>query len=138
MPDRPWRPGEPVDWELPGPLSTAGGLHAFLLESTGATSGALRRAVLGYLEDGSDAWLVIGSKGGAPQHPAWVHNLAARPQATVILADGERVAVRAERLAGEELDRAWRRIAVDAPEYVEYRARTSRDIPVIRLHRLGR
>jgi hypothetical protein len=49
------------------------------------------------------------------------------------LADGTRVAVRAQRLAGEELDRAWERIADEAPEYVAYRSRTTRSIPVIRL-----
>jgi F420H(2)-dependent quinone reductase len=130
-----WRPGEPVDWEKPGELWTAGGLHAFVVETKGARSGQTRRAILGYLEDGPDAWLVIGSKGGAPTHPAWVHNLATGEPATVVLADGQRVKVTAERLAGDELDRAWVRIAEEAPEYVPYRSRTTREIPVIRLTR---
>ena len=95
-----WRPGEAVDWDHPGELRTSGGLHAFGLETTGARTGSVRRAVLGYLEEGRDGWLVIGSKGGAPRHPAWVANLAARPDATVILADGSRVPVHAERLEG--------------------------------------
>jgi deazaflavin-dependent oxidoreductase (nitroreductase family) len=127
-----WRPGDPVDWERPGELWTAGGLHAFVVESAGARTGSKRLAVLGYLEEGPDAWLVIGSKGGAPTNPAWVYNLAANP-ATVVMADGTRVPVRAERLAGEELDRAWERIADEAPEYVAYRSRTKRSIPVFRL-----
>ena len=46
---------------------------------------------------------------------------------------GTRVAVRAERLAGDSLDRAWERIAEEAPEYVAYRSTTDRAIPVIRL-----
>ncbi len=125
----------PVQWERPGELWTAGGLHAFVLETIGARSGDVRRAVLGYLDDGSAAWLVIGSKGGAPRNPAWVHNLAAHPEATVVLAAGERVPVLAERLAGEELERAWARIRVEAPEYFAYLSRTSRAIPVIRLVR---
>ena len=82
MTGRAWRPGDPVDWDRPGELWTAGGLHAFVVETTGAKTGALRRAVLGYLEDGPDAWLVIGSKGGAPTNPAWVHNIAANASAT--------------------------------------------------------
>jgi len=130
-----WRPGDPVNWERPGLLFTAGGLHSFVLETTGARTGMLRRAVLGYLEDGPDAWLVIGSLGGADRNPAWVYNLAAHPDATVVLADGERIAVRAQRLGGEELDQAWARAAVEAPEYVAYRSRTDRAIPVIRLRR---
>src|SRR5918992_345632 len=79
-----WRPGDPVDWERPGELWTAGGLHSFVVESKGARTGETRRAVLGYLEEGQDAWLVIGSMGGAPRNPAWVHNLEAEPSATVV------------------------------------------------------
>lgn len=130
-----WRPGDPVDWEHPGELWTAGGLHSFVLETIGARSGLVRRAVLGYLDDGADGWLIIGSKGGAPVNPAWVANLAAHPDATVVLADGTRVPVHAERLAGAELDDAWRRIDTEAPEYPVYRSRTQRAIPVIRLLR---
>ena len=130
-----WRPGDPVDWDRPGELWTGGGLHSFVLETTGAHTGEVRRAVLGYLEDGSDAWLVIGSKGGAPTNPAWVANLAANPDATVVLADGTRVPVRAERLEGEDYEEAWRRIAEEAPEYPTYRSRTTRQIPIFRLRR---
>ena len=128
-----WRPGDPVDWERPGELWTAGGLHAFVVESRGAQTGRTRRAILGYLEDGPGAWLVIASKGGAPTNPAWVHNLATDPTATVVMADGARVAVHAERLSGDEEEQAWARIAVEAPEYVAYRSRTKRSIPIIRL-----
>jgi deazaflavin-dependent oxidoreductase (nitroreductase family) len=130
-----WRPGDPVDWERPGELWTAGGLHSFVVETTGARTGRHRRAILGYLDDGPDAWLVIASKGGAPTNPAWVHNLASEPSATVVLADGTRVAVQGERLSGDDEQRAWVRIAEEAPEYVAYRSRTKRQIPIIRLTR---
>lgn len=133
-----WRPGDPVDWERPGELWTAGGLHAFVLETTGAKSGLRRRAVVGYLEDGADAWLVMGSKGGAPTNPRWVYNLATNPEATVVLAGGRRVPVRAARLAGAQLDHAWERLAEEAPEFPAYRSRTKREIPVIRLERQDR
>jgi deazaflavin-dependent oxidoreductase (nitroreductase family) len=128
-----WQPGDPVDWERPGELWTAGGLHSFVVETTGARTGSKRRAVLGYLEDGPDAWLVIASKGGAPTNPAWVYNLASDPTATVVMAEGTRVAVRGERLSGDDEKRAWARIAEEAPEYVGYRSRTERQIPIIRL-----
>ena len=128
-----WRPGDPVDWERPGELWTSGGLHSFVVETTGARTGSTRRAVLGYLEEGPDAWLVIASKGGAPTNPAWVYNIAADPSTTIVMADGTRVAVRGERLIGEDEERAWVRIAEEAPEYVGYRSRTKRQIPIIRL-----
>jgi deazaflavin-dependent oxidoreductase (nitroreductase family) len=133
MTDRAWRPGDPVDWDRPGELWTSGGLHSFVVETKGAKSGQLRRAVLGYLEDGPDAWLVIGSKGGAPTNPGWVYNIATNPAATIVMADGSRIPVRGERLEGAAEDRAWERIATEAPEYVTYRARTHRSIPIIRL-----
>jgi deazaflavin-dependent oxidoreductase (nitroreductase family) len=128
-----WRPGDPIDWDRPGELWTAGGLHAFVVETTGARTRARRRAVLGYLEDGPDAWLVIGSKGGAPTNPAWVHNIAANPSTTIVMADGTRVPAIGARLSGEDEARAWGRIATEAPEYAAYRPRTSRRIPIIRL-----
>ena len=130
-----WGPGDPVDWEHPGELWTAGGLHSFVLETIGARTAQVRHAVLGYLDEGKDGWLVIASKGGAPTNPAWFANLAAQPGATVVLADGTRVPVHAERLEGDELEEAWRRIAEEAPEYPVYLSRTSREIPVIRLAR---
>ncbi len=77
-----WTPGNPVDWDHPGELWTAGGFHSFVVETTGARTGELRRSILGYLEEGPDAWLVIGSKGGALTNPGWVHNLAAHAAAT--------------------------------------------------------
>jgi deazaflavin-dependent oxidoreductase (nitroreductase family) len=127
----------PVNWEKPGELWTAGGLHAFVLETTGAKTNHTRRAVLGYLGE-PNGWLVIGSKGGAPTNPAWVHNLAEHPDATVVLADGERVPVRAERLNGDDVQRAWQRIEVDAPEFPKYREKTSRELPIFRLIRQDR
>ncbi len=135
MTDTAWRPGRPINWERPGELFTAGGLHAFVVETTGARSGDTRRAALGYLEEGAEAWLVIGSKGGAPRNPGWVYNLRTHPAATVVLADGERVPVHARELEGEALDEAWKRIATEAPEYPVYRSRTERAIPVFRLTR---
>lgn len=135
MTDKRWRPGDPVDWQRPGELWTAGGLHSFVVETSGAKSGSTRRAILGYLDDGPDAWLIIGSKGGAPTNPAWVHNLEANPAATVVMPDGSRVPVSAERLHGAAEDQAWQRIATEAAEYVTYRSRTDRAIPIFRLER---
>src|SRR3990170_1123862 len=130
-----WRPGDPVDWARPGELWTGGGLHSFVVETTGAQSGSTRRAILGYLEDGPDAWLIIGSKGGAPTDPAGVHNLEVNPAATVVMADGSRVPVHARRLEGEAEEQVWDRLGSEAPEYLAYRSKTDRPIPVIRLER---
>jgi deazaflavin-dependent oxidoreductase (nitroreductase family) len=118
-----------------GGARTRGGVQSLVLETQGAKSGQMREAVLGYIEEDLDAWLVIASAIGASRHPSWLHNLAKRPDATAEFGDGRRVEVRAETLDGPDLDRAWERIGVDAPEYVKYRSKTDRAIPVIRLRR---
>jgi deazaflavin-dependent oxidoreductase (nitroreductase family) len=114
---------------------TGGGLHAVVLETTGARSGEPRTAILGYVEESDSSWLVIASLAGAARNPAWLYNLARRPEATIEFGDGRRVPVTAETLAGEDLDAAWERIGVEAPEYVKYRTKTDREIAVVRLRR---
>lgn len=99
----------------------------------GAKSGQPRKAILGYLEEGPGAWLVIASLGGAARNPAWLYNIAKQPEATIEFEGGRRVPVRGESLEGPQLEAAWTRIAKDAPEYVKYRSSTDRDIPVVRL-----
>src|SRR5687768_9358572 len=89
---------------------TQGGLHAFLVETTGARTGQPRQAVLGYLEEPEGSYLVIASAIGAARSPGWLHNLAARPEATVDFGDGRRIAVRAESIEGHDLEQAWARI----------------------------
>src|SRR5690349_20790939 len=118
-----------------GASRTAGGVPALLLETTGATSGQTRQAMLGYIEDGPEAWLVIASVIGAARSPAWLHNLAKQPDAVVQFGDGTRVDVRAETLEGEALAHAWERIAVEAPEYPKYKTKTDREMAVVRLSR---
>ncbi|HEX2221883.1 MAG TPA: nitroreductase/quinone reductase family protein [Candidatus Limnocylindria bacterium] len=63
----------------------------------------------------------------------FVRQFRRRPDATIEFGDGRRFAVRAESLEGEELEAARARIAVEAPEYVKYRSKTDRHIPVVRL-----
>ncbi len=117
------------------PRKTGGGIPTLMLETRGAKSGKVRHAILGYLEDGPDAWLVVASLAGASRQPDWLHNLANQPQATVEFHGGDRVAVEAMTLTGAELDAAWKRLAVEAPEYPKYHEKTDREIPVLRLQR---
>ncbi|HET9346244.1 MAG TPA: nitroreductase/quinone reductase family protein [Candidatus Limnocylindrales bacterium] len=118
-----------------GGARTRGGVDTLMLETVGAKSGNPRQAVLGYLPEGDDAWLVIAALAGAARHPAWLHNLAAEPEAVVQFADGRRVDVHADTLEGDDLAIAWERIANEAPEFVGYRTTTDREIPVVRLTR---
>jgi deazaflavin-dependent oxidoreductase (nitroreductase family) len=116
-----------------GTLRTQGGIPTLMLETMGARSGLPRQAALGYLGDGPGAWLVIASMAGARYHPAWLHNLARDPEATIEFKDGPRIPVRAEALVSGDAEAAWARIARDAPEYVKYRSKTDREVVVVRL-----
>jgi deazaflavin-dependent oxidoreductase (nitroreductase family) len=95
----------------------------------GVRSGHLRKIALMRVEHGGE-YALVASKGGAPEHPGWYHNLVANPD-EVTLQDGpEPFAVRVRLVEGEEYDRWWERsVAVFAP-YADYRSRTSRRIPI--------
>jgi deazaflavin-dependent oxidoreductase (nitroreductase family) len=118
-----------------GDARTQGGIQTLMLDNVGAKSGQARQAVLGFLPEGEDAWLVIGSLAGTARNPAWLHNLAARPEATIQFDDGRRVQVRAETLEGTDLDAAWARLEREAPEYPNYKTKTDREIAIVRLRR---
>ncbi|MBA2520347.1 MAG: nitroreductase family deazaflavin-dependent oxidoreductase [Chloroflexia bacterium] len=116
-----------------------GGMFAnaplMLLTSTGAKSGQERTSPLVYTTDG-DRMVVIASKGGAPTHPDWYHNLVANPTATIEL-PGERFQVRARRAEGEERDRLYDAQAALMPNFAEYQQNTTRKIPLFILERVG-
>ncbi len=118
-----------------GTSRTRGGVDTLMLETLGSKSGQLRQSVLGFLAEGDDAWLVIAALAGARRHPAWLYNLAAKPDVTIQFLDGRRVDVHAETLEGDDLAAAWERIGREAPEFPKYRTQTDREIPVVRLRR---
>ena len=101
-----------------------------LLESTGARSGKPRCAVLPYFEAG-DAIAIVGSRGGMPIDPNWVHNLRKHPEASVRI-DRKLRRVRARIASGDERAALWSDICARAPIYVVYQKRaTTREIPVV-------
>ena len=112
---------------------TQGGVEAILLHTVGARSGEPPTALLGYITESPDSWLIIASLGGAARNPAWLYNLAHNPRATIEFGDGRRVEVTAETLEGSDLAAAWTLIGRDAPEYAKYESKTDRPIPVLRL-----
>ncbi|WP_436764098.1 nitroreductase/quinone reductase family protein [Streptosporangium sp. V21-05] len=108
------------------------GARLLLLTTVGARSGARHTTPLGYLHDGGERVLVIASAGGAPNHPAWYHNLVANPVVTV--EDGIfTYEARAVVLEGAERDRVFARAAEADPGWADYQARTTRVIPVVAL-----
>ncbi len=101
-----------------------------LLETTGARTGKRRRAVLPYFPAG-EAIAIVGSRGGMPQDPNWVHNLRANPDAAVRV-DRKRRMVHARIATGDERASLWPEICAQAPIYRTYQERAkTREIPVV-------
>ena len=111
------------------------GVPTLLLTTRGRKSGVLRRTALIYGRDG-DAYVVVASQGGRPQHPAWYLNLDADPQVHLQVGATE-LDARARTATGEERARLWRAMASIWPAYDDYQARTEREIPVVVLTPTG-
>lgn len=103
--------------------------HMLLLDHVGAKSGRRRTSPLIYIEDGDDV-VIVASKGGFPQHPAWFHNLRANSDTTVQIGR-ERRAVHARVASEAEHERLWPRAIETYPPYADYQRRTPRTIPLV-------
>ena len=104
------------------------GKPIIVLTSVGAKSGKLRKnALMRVKHDG--VYAVVASKGGAPEHPNWYHNLVANPQ--VELQDGPvKLDYLAREVTGDEKALWWGRAIQVWPQYDGYQAKTDRPIPV--------
>jgi deazaflavin-dependent oxidoreductase (nitroreductase family) len=109
------------------------GAPMILIHHVGARSGTERVSPLVYLPDGDDM-VIAATKGGAPTHPDWYHNLKAHPR---ILAEvgTETFPVETTEVTGEERDHLWRRLVEMRPGFAEYETRTTRVFPLFRLTR---
>jgi deazaflavin-dependent oxidoreductase (nitroreductase family) len=116
--------------QLGGPFE---GAPMLLLTTTGAKSGKKHTNPLAYGTDG-DRIVVFGTKGGAPTHPDWYHNLVAHPTATVEVG-ADSFEVEAKVAEGEERARIWERQKQLMPGFADYEKKTSRVIPVVALQR---
>lgn len=105
------------------------GVPTLLLTTTGRRSGLRRRSALIYGRHGA-AYVVVASKGGAPDHPLWFSNLEADPAVEVQVAT-EVFPARARVAAGAEREALWEAMAAIWPDYRAYAERTDREIPVV-------
>ena len=128
-------PWEPIAEQVAQYESTGGveggefmGGPCIILTSKGATSGKLRKTPLIRVSDDT-SYAVVGSMGGAPDHPQWVHNLRANPLAE--LQDGaERRDYAVREVDGEEKATWWSRATSVWPDYDTYQSATERVIPL--------
>ena len=111
------------------------GRPVLIMTNIGARSGQPRETPLAYTRDG-ETYVVIASKGGAPTHPAWFHNLVANPEVKVEVL-GEEFKARARVAEGEEHERLYAAQAAQMPTFAEYQRNTERKIPAIVLERIS-
>jgi deazaflavin-dependent oxidoreductase (nitroreductase family) len=105
------------------------GAHILLLTTKGRRSGLLRTTPLIFGRDGGD-FLVVASKGGAPEHPLWYLNLEADPHAEIQV-KAEHIPVVARTATGPERARLWKIATGYWPNYDAYQERTEREIPIV-------
>ena len=111
--------------------NTLQGRPIILLTTLGATSGKLRKTALMRVEHNGE-YAVVASRGGAPKHPSWYHNVVNAP--LVELQDGPvRKDYVPRELSGEEREIWWARAVEAYPPYEDYQKKTDRIIPVFLL-----
>lgn len=104
-----------------------------LLTTTGRKSGTDRTSALIY-RDWEDKQLIVASKGGADDPPAWFLNLENDPEVTVQI-KGDRFKAKARVATPDEKPAMWEHMVQVWPDYANYQAKTDRDIPVVVLER---
>jgi deazaflavin-dependent oxidoreductase (nitroreductase family) len=112
------------DWEQ--------GTTILILHTRGRKSGKQYKHPLIYREapDASGHYVIVASKGGAPESPEWFRNLEADPDTTIQVKD-RTIPVRARVAHGDERATLWRHMAESWPAYDDYKTKTDREIPVV-------
>lgn len=101
------------------------------LTTTGRRSGQPRSTMLTSPLQLGDALVVVASRGGDDQHPAWLLNLRAHPEVQVALEGRPAVRMRAREMTDEERARHWPTITSTHPNYAAYQRKTDRVIPLV-------
>jgi deazaflavin-dependent oxidoreductase (nitroreductase family) len=105
------------------------GLPIIVVTTRGNKSGKIRKLALMRVEHDGE-YALVGSMGGAPKHPVWVHNLRADPEAVMIQDGPEPFDATVREIDGDERAQWWERAVAAYPPYADYQRRTERRIPV--------
>jgi F420H(2)-dependent quinone reductase len=105
------------------------GIPVIVVTMRGSKSGNVRKIALMRVEH-DDEYALVASKGGAPEHPVWYHNLKAHPDEVTIQDGPEPFPVTVRELSGDERATWWNRAVAVYPPYTEYQQKTDRQIPV--------
>ena len=111
------------------------GSTILLLTTYGRNTGNPTTTPLIYDLDGDD-FVIVASKGGAPEHPGWYRNILANPNVEVQVGT-KKMHARARTATGEERTRLWEKSLEFWPPYADYQKKTEREIPVVVLDPVG-
>ena len=112
------------------PANPSGPVPTLLLVTTGRKSGDKFLFPLIYGRNGN-SYVVIASKGGAPQHPGWYRNLVADPKVEMQVGTEHLKAV-ARTAKGEERSRLWSQLVGIYAPFADYQVKAPhREIPVV-------
>src|SRR5213082_1346236 len=104
---------------------------SLLLTTTGRKSGEKFIFPLFYGDAGNGSYIVVASKGGAPEHPGWYRNILANPEVEIQVGT-EKLKAKARTATGAERAKLWKEGVVFWPPYADYQVKAgSREIPVV-------
>ena len=109
------------------------GMESLLLTTIGRKTGEKREVVLSAPIFEDDQVVLVASWGGAPHHPNWFLNLQVNPNVQVFHR-GVTTDMVAREAVGAERDELWARAIAVYPNYVDYQAKTTRQLPVVVLN----
>jgi deazaflavin-dependent oxidoreductase (nitroreductase family) len=110
-----------------------GGMTVVELTTTGRKSGQPRTVMLTSPTRAGDAMVVVASRGGADQPPAWFLNLRDQPNVEVAVGGKPRQPMRARIASPEERSALWPRVTAAYRGYANYQTKTERVIPLVLL-----
>ena len=110
------------------------GIPVVIVTMRGKTSGKIRKIALMRVEHDGE-YAVVASKGGAPEHPLWYHNLLANPDEVTVQDGPEPFPVTVREVTGDERATWWDRAVEVYQPYAEYQQKTDRVIPVFLVER---
>jgi deazaflavin-dependent oxidoreductase (nitroreductase family) len=109
------------------------GAPILILTTRGRRSGEERKNALIFQEHDGD-YLIVASRGGSDQPPAWYLNLSSDPDVTVQV-KADRFKATARTASPDEKRALWSKMTAVWPDYDNYQKKTSRDIPIVVLER---
>ncbi|HEV7961986.1 MAG TPA: nitroreductase/quinone reductase family protein [Actinoplanes sp.] len=109
------------------------GMPVVELITTGRRSGTPRAVMLTSPVQEGDAYVIVASRGGDDQHPAWFLNLRDNPKVQASVRGGPRVPMQASIATPQERARLWPQVVAQYKDYGEYQKRTRREIPLVLL-----